>query len=63
MPWKPVEGAKLMYQKRGWIFDESALELCKQRASENVTPAENIELVKDIAFAGFKKLVEEDVDQ
>ena len=36
------ECAMQLYYQKGWAFDEAAEKFCKQRAEEEVTPAENV---------------------
>jgi len=43
-----IECSKMMYAQEGWIFDEKALDSCKQRAKANCSPAENLELANKL---------------
>ena len=34
----------MLYANKGWIFDEEAKQICKDRALSETTPAENLEV-------------------
>ena len=38
------EYARQLYNQKGWEFDEAAEKFCKQRAEEEVSPAENVSI-------------------
>lgn len=49
-----VKLGKLFYETKGWQFDSIAENACKERASEEVTPAEGLEIAKK-----FTKIVDD----
>ena len=42
------ECSRMIYNQNGWEFDDKAKELCKKRANEGVTPAENVERARHL---------------
>lgn len=38
-----IECGKMLYANKGWLFDDEAKRICEERATEEVTPAENLE--------------------
>jgi hypothetical protein len=39
-----IEYGKMLYFQKGWEFDEEAEKICRERALNEITPAENLEL-------------------
>lgn len=52
-----IECGKMLYANKGWIFDEEAEQICKERALSETTPAENLE----VAMSASKYLDDLDV--
>lgn len=52
-----IECGKMLYANKGWIFDEEAEKICKDRALSEITPAENLE----VAMSASKYLDDLDV--
>lgn len=41
-----AEYGKMLYAKKGWIFDQEAEKICEERARNETTPAENLEIAE-----------------
>ena len=44
-----IECGKMLYANKGWVFDEEAEKICKDRASSEITPAENLEEAMNVS--------------
>ena len=42
------EYVRMIYNQRGWECNDDVKELCKKRAAEEVTPAENVEMARQL---------------
>ena len=43
-----IECARLLYSHRGWQFNEAAEQYCERRATEEITPAENVLIATEL---------------